>query len=46
MSLLEMSLSGAVLVAVVVLVRAVLVDKLPKKTFLCLWAVALCRLLL
>ncbi len=46
MSLWRMSLYGAILVAVVALLRAVLVDKLPKKTFLCLWAVALARLLL
>lgn len=45
MSLAQMSFSGAVLILVIVLVRALLIHKLPKKTFLALWAVVLLRLL-
>lgn len=46
MSLLKMSLSGAVIIAVIALLRALLLYRLPKKTFLLLWGVALLRLLL
>lgn len=45
MSLLQMSFSGAILVLMIVIVRALLIDKLPKRTFLALWMVALVRLL-
>lgn len=45
MSLAQMSFSGAVLILVIVLVRVLLIHKLPKKTFLALWAVVLLRLL-
>ncbi len=44
--LLRMSVTGGVLVAVIALLRAVLAEKLPKKTFLALWAVAVVRLVL
>lgn len=44
MGLLEMSVSGAVLIAVTALIRAAAVNLLPKRTFLALWAVALLRL--
>lgn len=46
MTILQMSLSGAVLIAVILLLRRVLLYRLPKWTFLLLWGVALCRLLL
>ncbi|MCM1183974.1 MAG: M56 family metallopeptidase [Roseburia sp.] len=46
MSLWEMSLSGAVLIPVIVLLRALLINKLPKRTFVILWGIALARLLL
>lgn len=44
MSLTEMSISGAVLILAVV-VRAAAINRLPKKTFLALWYIALLRLL-
>ncbi len=46
MSLWEMSLSGAVMIVVITLARALAVNRLPKTTFLALWAVALARLLI
>lgn len=45
MSLMEMSVSGAVLILVILAVRAALWDRLPKRTFVALWLVALIRLL-
>lgn len=45
MSLWDMSLAGGVIILAVTVIRAVTFDRLPKGTFLCLWAVALCRLL-
>lgn len=46
MSLLKMSLSAGIIILVIVVIRGVLLHKLPKKTFLILWGVALCRLLI
>lgn len=46
MSLMEMSFSGAVLIVVILAVRAVLKGRLPKRTFVALWIAALFRLLL
>ncbi len=45
-TLLEMSITGGVLIAVIIIVRALAINRLPKAAFLVLWAVALCRLLL
>ena len=45
MSLLKMSFSGAVLILAIVIIRAVAINKLPKKTFLVLWDIVLLRLL-
>lgn len=45
MNLLQMSFSGAVLIAMIALVRALFINRLPKKTFLILWSIALLRLL-
>lgn len=45
MGFLQMSISGAVLICVIIVVRAVAINELPKKTFIILWAVALLRLL-
>ncbi len=45
MSLLQMSFSGAVMILTVVVIRALALHKLPKKTFLVLWGVVLVRLL-
>lgn len=46
MSLLQMSFSGAILILVITVIRAVAIHRLPKKTFLILWGVAVLRLLL
>lgn len=46
MDILQMSLSAAVLISAVVIVRALTLHKLPKKTFLVLWSVVICRLLI
>lgn len=46
MSLLSMSSSASVLILVIVIIRSSLLHKLPKRTFLLLWSVALCRLLI
>lgn len=46
MSLVKMSLSGAVLIIVITIIRALAVNRLPKKTFLALWTVVLMRLLI
>lgn len=45
MSVIEMTLEGAVIIAVIILVRSLTIHRLPKKAFLLLWAVALIRLL-
>lgn len=45
MSLLQMSLSGAVMIAAVIIIRALTINRLPKKTFLVLWGIVLLRLL-
>ncbi len=46
MTLLEMSLSGSVLIAAVLVLRILLLDRLPKRTFPALWGLAVLRLLL
>ena len=46
MSLLEMSLSSVMIVLTVTVIRALFLHKLPKKVFLILWGVVLCRLFL
>ncbi len=46
MSLLNMSFSATILILVIVIIRTLLLHKLPKKTFIVLWGVALCRLLI
>ena len=45
MSLLEMSVSGAVLILAVIVLRGLALHRLPKGAFLALWAVAVLRLL-
>ena len=45
MDLLQMTLSGAILIAAVSLARLMLLRAVPKRTFLVLWTVALLRLL-
>lgn len=46
MSLLQMSISGAILILAIVVIRAVTINRLPKKTFLVLWGIVLLRLLI
>lgn len=46
MSLLQMSISGAVFIAAIVIMRGLAINKLPKKTFLILWKMALLRLII
>lgn len=45
MNLLNMSFTASVLILVIVIIRALFLHKLPKRTFLALWGVVLCRLL-
>ena len=45
MSLLDMSLAGGAMIAVIAAVRALTATRLPKATFTALWAVAVLRLL-
>jgi len=45
MNIAQMSLSASVLIVAVVTIRALALHKLPKKTFLVLWGVVICRLL-
>ena len=46
MSLLQMSFSGAVLILVVIIIRTLAINRLPKITFLILWEIVLFRLLI
>ncbi|MBQ8279184.1 MAG: M56 family metallopeptidase [Roseburia sp.] len=46
MSLLQMSFSGAVMILAIIIVRAIAMNKLPKRTFLLLWGLVLIRLLI
>lgn len=45
MSLLNMSISGAVFITAIAMIRIIAINRLPKKTFLVLWMLALIRLL-
>lgn len=46
MSLLQMSFAGAVMILAIIVIRALAINLLPKKTFLVLWGIAVMRLLL
>ena len=46
MTIQEMSFTGGVLIAAILLLRRLTLFRLPKWTFLLLWGTALCRLLL
>ncbi len=46
MTLLKMSFSGTVFILAVVIIRAIALNNLPKKTFLVLWEIALFRLMI
>lgn len=41
MDIFQMSLSGAVLIIAVIIIRALALYRLPKKTFLVLWGVVI-----
>ena len=45
MSLLQRSLAGGVMIAVITILRALAINRVPKKTFLALWCAAVVRLL-
>lgn len=45
MNLLKMSFSGGIMVLVIIILRCILLKRLPKKVFLVLWGIALIRLL-
>ena len=46
MSLLHMSFAGAVMILVVTVIRALVIYRVPKKTFMVLWGITLARLLI
>ena len=46
MNFLQMSFSGAVFITAIIVIRAAAINRLPKKTFLVLWELALLRLLI
>lgn len=46
MDILKMSLSASVFILAIIIIRALALYRLPKMTFLVLWVVALCRLLI
>ena len=46
MSILQMSISAGILVIAIIIIRVVALNKLPKKMFLVLWGIVLCRLLI
>lgn len=46
MEILKLSFLASVFIVVIIIIRALALHKLPKRTFLALWAVALCRLLI
>lgn len=46
MSLIQMSLSGAIMIFVIMIVRKIGLNRLPKKTFVLLWGIVLLRLLI
>lgn len=46
MNVLQLSFFASVLILIIIVIRALAINKLPKKTFLAFWAVALLRLLI
>ena len=46
MTLLQMSISATILIIIITVLRAILIHKLPKKTLMFLWGLALFRLLI
>lgn len=46
MSFLQMSISAGVMIGIIIMIRALAINRLPKKMFLVLWRIVLLRLLL
>lgn len=46
MRLLQMSISGGILILAIIVLRSILINRVPKGTFLALWGIVLLRLLL
>lgn len=46
LSLIEMSITGAILITAIIVLRALAINRIPKKAFLILWGSALARLIL
>lgn len=46
MNLLKMSFSGGILILVIIIIRSIAKNRLPKRAFLILWAIAFLRLLI
>ena len=46
MTILKMSISASVLILVIMLIRQFTIYRLPKQTFMVLWGIVLCRLLI
>lgn len=46
MSLLQMSFAGGVMILAVIVIRALVINLLPKKTFGALWGIVVVRLLI
>lgn len=46
MTLAEMNFAGTVMIFVIAVIRAIAVNKLPKKTFLLLWEIVMLRLII
>lgn len=46
MTILEMSVSGAAMILIITLIRALFIHKLPKKAFVLMWEITILRLLL
>ena len=46
MNLLQMRFTGAVMILAVTVIRALAINKVPKKTFLVHWGIALVRLMI
>ena len=44
-NLLQISISAGILIIAITCIRALAINRLPKDTFIVLWAIALCRLL-
>lgn len=45
MNLLQMSISGGIMILAIIVIRALAINRLPKKTFTALWGIVLLRLL-